>query len=77
MLDGMKAESLWIAPQPPDLEADKANAILRPGHLNLNLSHEDKWIKPFSFPCSEQVRCQKAKNSNYHFPKEEELLREA
>lgn len=58
-MGGMEADSLWIAPQTPDLEADKATAILRPGHLSLNLSLEDKWIKPFSFPCSEQFRCQK------------------
>lgn len=60
-MGGMEADTLWIAPQPPDLEADRATAILRPGHLNLNLSLEDKWIKPLCFPCSEQVRCQKAR----------------
>lgn len=59
----MKAVSLWIAPQLPDLERDKATAgcfILRPGHLNLNLSLEDKWIKSPSFPCSKEFTCSKA-----------------
>lgn len=34
----------WIAPQPPDLETDKATACyltLKSGHLNLNLYHKD------------------------------------
>lgn len=49
---------------------------LRPGHLNLNLSLEDKWMTSPSFPCSKELACAQADEQQLLFSEEGRVIPE-